>query len=148
MMIRSVRESDYFEIVPVVNEWWGGRQIDHLLQRLFFVHFQNTSFVMEEEGRIVAFLIGFVSQSQADEAYIHFAGVHPDYRDKGMAKQLYDRFFGQVHELGCCTVRCITSAVNEGSIQFHMKMGFTVSFEKDYEGEGRHYISFAKRISI
>lgn len=148
MMIRSIQESDYFTIVPIVNEWWGGRQIDHLLQRLFFVHFQNTSFVMEEEGRLVAFLIGFVSQSQNNEAYIHFVGVHPDYRNKGIAKQLYERFFGKVHELGCCTVRCITSAINEGSIQFHTKLGFSASLEKDYEGDGQHYMSFTKRLSV
>ena len=56
------------------------------------------------------------------EAYTHFVGVHPDYRNMGIAKQLYETFFGKVHELGCSTVR-------------------------DYEGEGQHYIGFSKRIT-
>ncbi|MFF2889779.1 GNAT family N-acetyltransferase [Paenibacillus sp. NPDC057967] len=34
-----------------------------------------------------------------------YCGVHPDYRNKGIAKQLYETFFGKVHELGCSTVR-------------------------------------------
>ncbi len=100
MNIRHVQVDDYLPIVSVMNDWWGGRQVSHMLPRLFFEHFRNTSFVIEQDGKnlrqevpIVAFLIGFLSQSQPDEAYIHFVGVHPDYRKQRLGKTLYELFF-------------------------------------------------------
>lgn len=148
MNTRSMRESDYFAIIPVVNEWWGGRQMTHLLPRLFFEHFQNTSFVIENDGSIAAFLIGFRSQTHVNESYIHFVGVHPDYRRQGIAKELYELFFSKVRDMGCDTARCITSPVNEKSIKFHSQMGFSVSLAADYAGPGEDYILFTKSLSL
>jgi len=68
-MIRNVKEEDYYYIYPRINEWWGGRQLAHLLPKLFFQHFQDTSFVVEESdqvsgtNKIIAFIIGFISQT-------------------------------------------------------------------------------------
>lgn len=156
MLIRNILSSDYYSIITVVNDWWGGRQMADLLPRLFFDHFQETSFAIEKDDTIMAFLIGFCSQSQPGEAYIHFVGVHPDHRQHGLGKQLYRLFFEKVKEQGCHTVRCITSPVNTGSIAYHMKMGFRietgdmtvngVSVHKDYDGAGKDRILFVKRI--
>jgi ribosomal protein S18 acetylase RimI-like enzyme len=62
------------------------------LPKLFFDHFKNTSFIAEKDGKIVGFLIGFLSQTYPEEAYIHFVGVHPDYRKHGIGRQLYNDF--------------------------------------------------------
>lgn len=51
-----------------------------MLPKLFFQHFEETSFAIHESGHVVAFLIGFVSQTHPEQAYIHFIGVHQDYR--------------------------------------------------------------------
>lgn len=72
MEIRNVRSSDYYVISPLINEWWGGRQMSDMLPKLFFDHFTTTSFIAEKEGKIIGFLIGFLSQSYPDAAYIHF----------------------------------------------------------------------------
>jgi ribosomal protein S18 acetylase RimI-like enzyme len=146
MNIRCIHELDYFQIVSVVNDWWGGREVAHLLPRLFFEHFQNTSFVIEEKDELIAFLVGFVSQAQPNEAYVHFVGVDPNYRKKGLARKLYERFFSTVGGLGCNVVRCITSPVNEGSITFHSQMGFSVSISPGYAGQGQDRILFAKKL--
>lgn len=126
------------------------------LPRLFFRHFEDTSFVIEEGGEIVAFLLGFVSQSQPGEAYIHFVGVHLDHRKRGVAKTLYERFFEEARERGCETVRCITSPVNKGSIAFHERMGFGIEagdgasdgtpVHLDYDGDGQPKVVFMKDI--
>ena len=39
-----------------------------MLPRLFFEHFRDTSFVAEEDGEIVGFLCGFLSQTYPDQA--------------------------------------------------------------------------------
>ena len=56
-----------------------------MLPKLFFIHFEGTSFVAEdEEGELRGFVCGFLSQTAADEAYIHFVGVEPGARGDGL----------------------------------------------------------------
>jgi len=66
MKIRHLESVDFDIISPVVDEWWGGRAVRHLLTRLFFEHFKPTSFTLEEE-KLVGFLIGFQSPSYPTE---------------------------------------------------------------------------------
>src|SRR5206468_11474123 len=108
-----------------VNDWWDGRTMRDMLPKLFFVHFRQTSFVAESDGRLVGFVVGFASQTYPDESYIHFAGVDPEFRKAGLGRALYERFFEVSRELGRRIVRCVTSPVNGGSIAFHLRMGFT-----------------------
>ncbi len=142
MNFRTVKVSDYDIISPVINDWWGGRQMADLLPKLFFVHFNNTSFVAEEDGKIVGFLIGFLSQTFPEEAYIHFVGVDPDYRKQKIGRQLYDMFFSVVKENGRDIVRCITSQVNKNSIAYHKRMGFEI----ENTGNNGDKIYFVKKI--
>lgn len=90
--IRHAEPFDYQPIVSVLNDWWDGRIMSDMLPKLFFVHFRETSFVAESGVNIVGFLIGFLSQTFPDQAYIHFAGVHPNYRRRGLACNLYGHF--------------------------------------------------------
>jgi ribosomal protein S18 acetylase RimI-like enzyme len=158
MRIRELTEEDFLPINSVVNDWWGGRQMSGMLQRLFFQHFNQTSFVLESNGEMVGFLIGFYSQSRENEAYIHFVGVHPDYRKAGVGRQLYEHFFGKVIENNeHMIVNCITSPVNKKSIAFHTKMGFEIQSSRDivdgvyvyknYNGNGNDDVVFVKKIS-
>ncbi|MEP9409566.1 GNAT family N-acetyltransferase [Peribacillus frigoritolerans] len=158
MEIRSVKGSDYYAISPLINEWWGGRQMSDMLPKLFFDHFTNTSFIAEKEGNIVGFLIGILSQSQPDEAYIHFVGVHPEYRKNDIGRQLYNQFFDVVNQNGRNVVRCVTSPVNKSSIAYHTKMGFEmeegdtfidgVSVHSDYDGHNQDRVLFVKKLSM
>ena len=131
--------------------------MSNMLPKLFFVHFRETSFVAESSDKIVGFLIGFLSQTFRDEAYIHFAGVHPDYRKMGLGGALYERFFEVARNLGRTVVRCVTSPVNKGSVAFHLRMGFGIeqsetivegiSVAKHYNGHGGDRVLFSKTLS-
>lgn len=46
MEIRAVRDKDYDVLSPLINDWWGGRQMADMLPKLFFIHFTNTSFIL------------------------------------------------------------------------------------------------------
>ncbi|RAS87272.1 GNAT family N-acetyltransferase [Priestia endophytica] len=126
MEIRLVQGSDYYVISPLINDWWNGRKMSDMLPKLFFDHFKNTSFIAEEEGEIIGFLIGFLSQSYSNEAYIHFVGIHPEHRGKGIGRQLYNQFFDVIKQHGRSIIRCVTSPVNKDSIAYHTKMGFEI----------------------
>jgi GNAT superfamily N-acetyltransferase len=154
--IRHVEPSDYQPIISVINDWWGGRKMSDMLPKLFFVHFRQTSFVAEIEGRIVGFIIGFLSQTFPTEAYIHFAGIHPDFRKCGLGRTLYERFFETMKKLGRKVVSCVTSPMNKDSIAFHLRMGFTIEpsesmvddipVSKNYDGPGGDRVLFSKTV--
>ena len=127
LKIRSSKPSDHHKIMNILKDWWGGRDLSCMLPKLFLIHFCNTSFVIEKKDRLIAFLIGFLSPSRANEGYIHFAGVHPDYRGIGIGQFLYDRFFKICKENGRNIIKACTSPVNKGSIEFHKKIGFSIS---------------------
>src|SRR5581483_8735532 len=112
--VRHVEPRDYVEVIGVVDAWWGGRQMAAMLPKLFFVHFWDTSFTAELDGRVVGFLCGFRSQTYDDEAYIHFVGVDPACRAGGIGRSLYERFFDAVAPRS--VVRAVTSPQNEQSL--------------------------------
>lgn len=157
MLLRNLKESDYNSIIFVVDEWWGGRHMADKLPRLWFRHFNDTSFTVEENGDLVGFLMGFISQSYLDEAYIHFVGVHPNYRKKGIGRRLYLAFFEKVEKNGCKVIHSITSPINKASINFHTRMGFQlekgdskvdrIPVYANYDGPDQDRVLFTRIIS-
>ena len=107
-------------------EWWGGRDLRAMLPEVFFEHFRSTSLVVEHEDELIGFLVGFVCPDHDEEAYIHFAGVHPAWRRVGLAADLYRRFFTIARARGRTMVRAVTGPLNTGSIAFHTAIGFTI----------------------
>jgi ribosomal protein S18 acetylase RimI-like enzyme len=119
-----------------------------VLPQLFFLHFDGTSFVAEDGDSLAGFLCGFLSQTKADEAYIHFVGVSPERRGEGIGRALYERFFDEAQVRGRSTVRCVTSPANQESIAFHDALGFEVErVAKDYDGPGEDRVLLRKRLS-
>jgi ribosomal protein S18 acetylase RimI-like enzyme len=110
----------------VLKDWWDGRDLTWMLPKLFLNHFGNTSYIIEKNDDLIAFIIGFLSQSNTNEGYIHFAGVHPDYRGMGIGKYLYEQFYKVCKQNNRDTIRSCTSPVNKGSIEFHKRMGFEI----------------------
>lgn len=117
-----------------------------MLPKLFFVHFRDTSFVLErDDGRLGGFLCGFRSQTFDDEAYIHFVGVDPAHRGAGVGRSLYERFFAAVAPRS--VVRAVTAPVNERSVAFHRALGFEVErVDQDYDGRGEPRVLLVKRL--
>jgi len=126
ILVRTAAAADYDQIIAVLDDWWG-RPVRQALPRLFLDHFHATSFVAERDGDLAGFLIGFMSPSMPDAAYIHFAGVHPHFRGNGLARVLYQRFFELAAADGRRVVSAVTAPRNTGSIAFHTAMGFTVT---------------------
>jgi GNAT superfamily N-acetyltransferase len=124
--IRNSTPSDHPRIIRVMNDWWAGRDLSHMLPRVFLEHFCDTSFILEKNNSLIAFLIGFLSQYRIKEGYIHFTGVHPSFRGIGIGTFLYDRFSDVCLENGRSIIKSCTSPVNKASINFHKRIGFQV----------------------
>ena len=73
---RAAQPADYDRIVAVMDDWWG-RVVHTGLPRLFLNHFHRTSIIAERDSDLAGFLVGFLSPSVPDTAYIHFAASAP-----------------------------------------------------------------------
>ncbi len=134
----------------------GGRPVAGILLKVFFEHFQPTSFVLEQDGTLQGFLIGFCSQTTPTQAYIHAVGTDPQNRGQGSGRCLYHHFFEIVSNLGCTEVLAITSPVNKGSVAFHTRMGFEilpgdaqidgVAVTTNYDGRGGDRVLFRRHL--
>jgi predicted GNAT superfamily acetyltransferase len=156
-VIRPANASDHAAVVRVLNDWWDGRPVSDMLPRLFFVHFRDTTFIAERDGRLAGFLCGFFSQTFAAEAYIHFVGVHPGERKSGLGRSLYERFFEVCRGAGRSVVRCVTSPANKVSIAFHRRLGFQIEpgngevdgipVTQDYDGMAGSRVLFTRLLA-
>ncbi len=146
VIVRGATVDDHLKVLAVADEWWGGRQIAGLAQRLFFEHFAGTGLIAEDQRGLAGFLLGFLSQSRPHEAYVHMVGVHPERRSSGLARDLYQQFFDLARSHHRRVVTCITSPVNQGSIAFHTAMGFTSELDPDHAGPGQDRLVFRREI--
>jgi ribosomal protein S18 acetylase RimI-like enzyme len=141
---RPARPGDYDAIAAVIDAWWG-RPLLAALPRLFLDHFHDTSLVIDGPGGLVAFLIGILSPSEPERADIHFAGVAPEARGRGLGGALYQDFFALARADGRVMVSAVTAPVNSGSIRFHRSMGFAVAGPvADYNGPGIDLVVFER----
>ncbi|MFG2088003.1 GNAT family N-acetyltransferase [Spirillospora sp. NPDC048824] len=145
--LRLAEPDDYGRIVGVVDDWWG-RPIRSILPRLYLDHFHRTSLVVEDGDGLAGFLVGLLSHSMPDTAYIHAVGIAPHLRGNGLARRLYQQFFDLVAAEHRTKVKAITSPQNYGSIAFHTAMGFTVIGPvADYDGPTVDRIVFQLQLS-
>jgi N-acetyltransferase len=132
--LRPLEASDHRRVMAVVDEWWG-RSMGELLPRPFFSEFRDTSFVVEQGGEPVAFLVGVLSQTDPDEAHIHAVAVAPAWRGRGLGRLLYERFVEVARDQGRRRVRALTSPTNTASLAFHRRLGFAVEMPTKADGE-------------
>ena len=154
MHIRNVRESDFIACFEIAKRAWPEHERD-AVYHLFTKFFQPTCFVWEEgDGEIVGFLLGFISQVDSTDAYIHWIVVDPPFQRKGIASQLYERFFEAVRRLGARRVRLTVAPTNAASLAFHRRAGFEPDVVsgaaeadgvvKNYNGPGRDMCPFCR----
>jgi ribosomal protein S18 acetylase RimI-like enzyme len=159
MSIRNAQETDFMSCVLIARRAWPEFKERESIYHLFCKFFFNTCFVYEREGKIQAFLLGFLSQVDASQAYIHLVAVDPPAQRQGLAKHLYEKFFETVRSMGVRNVRLIINPDNATSLAFHKKLGFQpdlhgdtievdgVTTVKDYNGPGLHMVPFSRTLN-
>ncbi|MCE5214082.1 MAG: GNAT family N-acetyltransferase [Methanobacterium sp.] len=158
--LRNVEEEDFLNISRIANNCEPMITERNSIYHLFTKFFNNTSLIIEKDDKsIMGFLLGFQSQKNPKDAYIHLICVVPQLRNQGLAKALVKEFLNIVSKKGCNNVYLITSPTNKKAINFYRNMGFEVdkkgkeiiidgiSTFKDYNGPGEHKVIFNKLLS-
>lgn len=124
---RRPTETDYPKVIAVVDEWWGGRRVHEYLPRLWFRHFNGTSWIAEADGgRLAGFLVGYVSPDDPTVAHVHMVAADPNLRRRGVGRALYGAFFADVAGRGVARVEAVTWPGNRVSVAFHHALGFRI----------------------
>lgn len=159
MEVRNIKEADFLDCVNIVKKSWPEFKERESIYHLFAKYFSNTSFVCEHDGKVVAFLLGFLSQVDEITAYIHLASTDPQFQRNGFASTLYRHFFYIARNQGSKKVCLIVNPDNIPSLEFHKRLGFQISNKgtlvkvgevdaiKDYNGPGNHMVMFSRELT-
>jgi ribosomal protein S18 acetylase RimI-like enzyme len=157
--LRHPAEADQPRIVALVDEWFAGRRVRHLVGRAWFRHFGSTSWLAEDgTGRPVGFLLGYRSQDRPAEAVLHLIGVDPNRRREGIGRELARFFLAGIGAAGATTVTALVWPGEPSAVAFFGAVGFDLDdgpgtqnlygtpAYPDYEAEGEDRIVFTHRI--
>ena len=149
---RTAEPEDAIAVGKALEDWWEKR-LHHCVQPQLFEHYGDTTFIVEADGDLVGFLVGWLSQRFPEVAYVHFMGVRQDHRRCGPGRELYRRFAAMGRAHGRTVLRAETGAFNQRSIAFHRSIGFTiepgdeivdgVAVHHDAIGIGGDYVVFS-----
>ena len=159
LKIRSTLEEDFVEIADLAENCSPMETERNSIYHIFTKFFRSTSFVVElPSGELGGFILGFISQENPEDAYIHLLCVDPKMRGRHIGKRLIERFIEEAVLKKCKKVYLITKPVNWNSISFYKKLGFledksreTINIlgtnaVKNYNGMGQHMVVFYKVI--
>jgi GNAT superfamily N-acetyltransferase len=154
MIIENCSHQHYLYILENIEDFWGSDRTLAFHHPMYVYEFGNTSFVIKEKDEIIAYLFGFISQTEP-VGYIHLAGVKQKFQKRGLGSKLYTHFAAIASQHGCVRLKAITTSTNETSIGFHKKIGMKMLGEKnennievikDYSGKGMDRVVFIKDI--
>jgi len=138
-----------FVAARAVAEAWFGHPVGLTLHRLFFDQLgPGGAWIARADGSPGGFLLGMVSLSEPDLAYVHLHAVDPTLRGQGVGATLYRWFGEQAMEKGCTRIRALAAPQREGSIAFHRALGFDGPLVADYLGAGEDRIVFERALPI
>jgi L-amino acid N-acyltransferase YncA len=121
---------------------------------MFVNEFSNTSYVIKEGDKVLAYLFGFISQTE-NIGYVHLVGVRQSLQRCGLGKKLYDFFITELKQRKISGLKAITTPTNIKSINFHLKMGMEMDGEqfnkevnvvRNYSGPGQDRVVFRMKI--
>lgn len=159
LKIRNTLEEDFVEIAELAENCSPMETERNSIYHIFTKFFKSSSFVAElPSGGIGGFILGFISQENPEEVYIHLLCVDPTMRGKNVGRKLVEKFLDDAALKGCKIVYLITKPINWNSIAFYRKLGFIedkshdtinimgVTAIRNYNGMGEHMVVFYKLI--
>ncbi|MBX3251309.1 MAG: GNAT family N-acetyltransferase [Myxococcales bacterium] len=144
MKIRGIEKADYDYIVSVLDRWWGG-PAGQRAHPYFFYELGDFALVAEDEGKVVGFLLGFITPDKAT-GYVHLVGIDPDHRRRRVGHRLYERFEARCRDEGVSRLKAIAAVGNDASAHFHQAIGFSVEEVAHYAGPRRDRLVFTKSL--
>lgn len=127
MEIRIMKSEDYEDVYRLWMSCTGMglNNLDDSKEGItrFLQRNPDTCFVAIESGKIIGVIL---AGSDRRRGYIYHTSVHPDYRKRGIAKNLVNQALQALEQIGIHKAALVVFERNKSGNQFWEKMGFTV----------------------
>ncbi|MBO3460578.1 GNAT family N-acetyltransferase [Aetokthonos hydrillicola Thurmond2011] len=147
MSIRSAVPTDIPALLPMVTkicilyESWDSAKFNFILDpekryerflKQLITDERGVFFVAEDEDQLVGFLIATVESETPiyileEFAFIHDLWVEPEYRRKGIARDMIMQAVEHFRQIGIEQIRLDTAAVNQPARRLFASCGFRIS---------------------
>ncbi len=131
IQIRNMVEADLSKVIEIFKEsftalgeeWSDETALGHIRQSFF----EDANWVAEQDGGIVAFLMGAISvREKGSELFIDNIVVHPNYQHQGIGKLLWGKAEEYVSEKNLTGIRLLSNEAF-ASYRWYEEMGFKKS---------------------
>jgi ribosomal protein S18 acetylase RimI-like enzyme len=145
---RALRPDDFPAARAVADDWFG-HPVGLTLHRLFFDQLgPHGVWLARDDDAPAGFLLGLVSASEPDLAYVHLHAVDPALRGQGVGAALYRAFGARAMDQGCTRIRALAAPHREGSIAFHRALGFDGPLMQGYLGPGEDRLVLERALPV
>ncbi len=158
--IRDAREDEFLQVYNFVS---ASPPLERYFQHFYKImlrYFSSTCLVAEQQGKIVGWQMGFVSQNDPKTYFLWQIGVHSDMQGRGLGGLLLESIENKAGEMGCTRIEVTIDPENIASEKLFLnnsynnissKIGPTVLVNeriavKDYYSPDRHFMVFEKNI--
>jgi ribosomal protein S18 acetylase RimI-like enzyme len=159
--LRHPTEADLAELDTRLRDWVEDRGGRRGPRRLWFRHFGGSGWLAEEErtDRPLGLLLGFRSSDRPTEAVMHLVAVDPEFRRRGIGRELVGRFTEQVASEGASRVVATCRPDDRIALAFFGALGFTpdagpgstrlygVPAHEDWDGAGEDRVLLERSIA-
>jgi GNAT superfamily N-acetyltransferase len=132
MDLRPARVEDHDDIVAFTRDTWPERELEDYLPRTFRAWAESDddatrTLVADDDGDAVGVIQGVHLTGR--EAWVQALRVHPDYRDRGLARRLTDAILSWARERGAVVCRNLVFSWNVASLSLARSLGFDPATE-------------------
>jgi phosphoribosylamine--glycine ligase len=159
ILFRKADENDFLEVFDFIANCPPLESYAEHVYKILLRYFGNSCFISQWRGRIVGFVLGFISQTHKPATYFLWQiGVAPYMQGVGLGKQLLETVENGVAKLGVQRIELTIDPENissrllfekNGYRNISKKEGATVTVDsltavKDYYKPGRHFMLYEK----
>jgi ribosomal protein S18 acetylase RimI-like enzyme len=124
--VRHPVEADLAGLDARLRDWREERSGRGVPGRSWFRHLAGTSWLAEasKDRRPLGLLLGFRSVDRPGEAVIHLVAVDPEFRRRGIGRELMERFAAQLVAAGASTLEAACRPDDRIALAFFAALGF------------------------
>jgi GNAT superfamily N-acetyltransferase len=132
LTLRPARVDDHDDVVAFTRNTWPERELDDYLPRTFREWAESDddakrTLVADDDGQAVGVIQGVHLTER--EAWVQALRVHPDHRDRGLARRLTDAILTWARDRGAVVCRNLVFSWNVASLGLARSLGFRPTTE-------------------
>ncbi|WP_181861686.1 GNAT family N-acetyltransferase [Haloplanus salinus] len=132
LTLRPARVADHDDVAAFTRDTWPERELEDYLPRTFRAWAESDddtkrTLVADDDGHAVGVIQGVHLTER--EAWVQALRVHPDYRDRGLARRLTDAVLSWARERGAVVCRNLVFSWNVASLSLARGVGFDPTTE-------------------